>query len=708
MIPDICKTRFKSIMEETSQVKRNIDNESIDSSKKLKLDQQVRATKVVQENEVGITQFINEANRTDGGFFGTIKQRYSDFLVNEIDLNGNVVHLLDDGVNLGKTRREKKMERRQQERAELQNKSPEEIEEIKESKKTEDEPEAKYELSDENRKSLLELITPEELEQIEKLFSTGNNMETKTSFPDKQTRGKLHQLLREGFQSKLETVTSAENTFRVALAKNSTNPRRQNPQESINHVDENGIVNYGLGPFKYFLHFTVYKENRETMEVASTISKFLRIPSKSIRYGGTKDRRGITCQRFCIHRGKVARVSSLNKGLKNAVLGGFSYEDRSLGLGDLTGNEFVITIRDIKSINSSENVEDIVTKCFNSLKDKGFINYYGMQRFGTFSISTHALGIYILKEDWKGAAELILSEQEIVTPDSIDARRIWAETKNAALALKSMPRRCSAEYAILSALSKEPCVDDEGFSKQSYFKAIMAIPRNLRIMYAHAYQSYIWNLVVSKRFEIFGLEVQEGDLVIIEKDDTEVNNEQDDDFEEDVVTDKFVRARPLTKEDIESGKYSIYDVVLPTPGFDIIYPSNKQLDQVYVDTMAKDGLDPKNMARRVREFSLAGSYRLIMGRPSNLSYSIVNYSDSTQTLVRTDLDILRMKKDAEAKGEPVPEINQVIETNDENADKKAVVLKMQLGVSSYATMALREFMKADTARLSQNLNVNVE
>lgn len=623
------------------------------------------------------------------------------------------MRLLDEGVNLGKTRKEKKLEKRQLERADLQNKTPEEIEQIKETKKaeeeaknTEEDSQSKYDLTDENRAALLELITDDELKQIEELFTTGSNMETKTSFPEKQTRGKLHQLLRESFQGKLESVTSAENTFRIALAKNSKNPRRQNPQESINHVDENGVVNYGLGPFKYFLHFTVYKENRETMEVASTISKFLRIPSKSIRYAGTKDRRGITCQRFCIHRGKVARVSSLNKGLKNAVLGGFAYEDKSLGLGDLNGNEFVITIRDIKSFNPEENVEDVVSKCFTSLKDKGYINYYGMQRFGTFSISTHVLGIYILKEDWKGAVELILSEQEIVAPDSIEARRIWAETTNASMALKKMPRRCTAEHAILSTLSKEPYDDDENFSKQSYFKSIMAIPRNLRIMYAHAYQSYIWNLVVSKRFELFGLEVQEGDLVIVDKEiKTGANLEEDDDFEEDVATDKYIRARPLSKEEVESGKYTIYDVVLPTPGFDIVYPSNKQLEQVYIDAMAKDGLDPHNMARRVREFSLAGSYRPIMGKPTNLSYDIVNYSESTESLVRTDLDILHLKKEAELKGEPIPDISRVIESSNADADKKAVVLRMQLGVSSYATMALREFMKADTSRLSENLNV---
>jgi len=38
------------------------------------------------------------------------------------------------------------------------------------------------------------------------------------------------------------------------------------------------------------------------------------------------------------------------------------------------------------------------------------------------------------------------------------------------------------------------------------------IPRNMRLMYAHAYQSYIWNRVVSRRVKEFGLTPQPGDL----------------------------------------------------------------------------------------------------------------------------------------------------------------------------------------------------
>lgn len=673
----------------TTISKRVAENASFNGVKRHKVD---RAGKVVEENQVGITQYINEENR-HGGFYGSIKQRYCDFMVNEIDLKDNVVHLVDEGISLGKTKRERNLEKRQEERAELQGKTPEEVEEIKEKKKAEAEMKPKYELSEEDKTDLLTLISATELEQIELLFGSGDKMETKTTFDDKQTRTKLHQLLRKAFQSKLDSVTTPENTFRIALARNNA-PRRRNPQESINHVDENGVVNYGLGAFKNYLHFTVYKENRETMEVASTIAKFLRIPSKNIGYAGTKDRRGVTCQKFSIQKGKVARVSSLNKGLKNVVLGGFSYEDTPLGLGDLKGNEFVITIRDVKPFNENDNIQEIVEKCFKSLQSKGFINYYGLQRFGTFSISTHELGIKILQEDWKGAVELILSEQEIVAPESIEARACWAETRDPSLTLKKMPRRCTAEHSILTALEKEPVQENKEYGSNSYFKSIMAIPRNLRIMYAHAYQSYIWNLVASKRFEMFGMEVKVGDLILDQKqEETDApTSAGEEDFEEDVVTSKFVRARALTEEDITSGKYTIYDVVLPTPGFDIVYPSNEMLMQVYTDVMAKDNLDPNGMSRRVREFSLAGSYRHIMGKPTNLSYEVINYEDYDAPMVKTDLELTRSKANAEERASRYIEYGE--------GSRTGVILSMQLPVSSYATMALREFMKADTSRLS--------
>lgn len=42
--------------------------------------------------------------------------------------------------------------------------------------------------------------------------------------------------------------------------------------------------------------FVLYKENKDTMEAVSQISRTLKIKSSNFRYAGTKDRRAVTSQ----------------------------------------------------------------------------------------------------------------------------------------------------------------------------------------------------------------------------------------------------------------------------------------------------------------------------------------------------------------------------------------------------------------------------
>ncbi|GER57069.1 pseudouridylate synthase [Striga asiatica] len=59
----------------------------------------------VEESDVGIVCYISHLP----GFSGVLKQRYSDFIVNEVDLDGNVVHLtsLEAPLEIAEQKKEK-------------------------------------------------------------------------------------------------------------------------------------------------------------------------------------------------------------------------------------------------------------------------------------------------------------------------------------------------------------------------------------------------------------------------------------------------------------------------------------------------------------------------------------------------------------------------------------------------------------------------
>lgn len=694
----------------------------------------------LEETDVGITSYISAGLP---GFSGNIKQRYTDFLVNEIDLAGRVLHLEDEGLP-GKRAQAAKGSAKTAEgptegaktaegpaettkgpaeaakgSAEATNaaqggeegtksslettKAPTEGAEVAEgpaeaakapteAAKTAD---ASRENADagpvllaQHRIKLLELFGEEDLTKIEHL-STGNGSKftSTAAFHDKKARGEIHQLVRAAFHGKIDTVTTETNHFLFCL-KTKGSGRSNSTRKSLKEIaqDEN------LGDIKDYLHFLIYKENKETMEVESLISKTLRLKPKQITVAGTKDRRGVTVQAASIHKLTATRVSGLNRSLRGIRLGGFHYKDEQLSLGDLTGNEFIIAIRDVHLLAQTElTLDELLAKNVASLNANGFINYFGMQRFGTFSIATHHVGKEILCGNYEKAVELLLSEQDIVSPDSVEARRNWAQTRDAHSTLKMTPRRCIAEYSILRQLvneKKDP--QTKQFAKGAYYNAINQIPRNLRIMYGHAYQSYIWNIVASFRVDNIGLQVVVGDLVL--EDEADKAPEQEDDFKEDVRKEKYQRAKAVTQQDIDDGKYTIFDIVLPTPGFDVKYPEDQRLFNLYKEVMGRDGLDPLNMVRKVKEFSFSGSYRKVVSKPKNIEYFVRKYSDTNDQLIKTDLDILRLKKQ-----DPQAAIDQ-INPSVEGGEKTAVILKFQLQSACYATMVLREIMKSDTGR----------
>jgi tRNA pseudouridine13 synthase len=67
-----------------------------------------------------------------------------------------------------------------------------------------------------------------------------------------------------------------------------------------------------------------------------------------------------------------------------------------IGVGNLWGNQFGLIIRLIDP-NDFQHIEERIK----SLKKKGMINYFGMQRFGSCATKTYMIGLKLVKRQWK-------------------------------------------------------------------------------------------------------------------------------------------------------------------------------------------------------------------------------------------------------------------------------------------------------------------
>jgi len=134
--------------------------------------------------------------------------------------------------------------------------------------------------------------------------------------------------------------------------------------------------------------FNIIKVNKDTFEAVRLISKALGIQPKSIGYAGLKDKRSISVQMASIRGNYVEKLKNLR--LHDIYIRNISPSKNPIKLGQNWGNQFVITLRNIKHMpDQRKKVEEL----FNYLRDHGFPNYYGLQRFGTFRPNSHRRAI---------------------------------------------------------------------------------------------------------------------------------------------------------------------------------------------------------------------------------------------------------------------------------------------------------------------------
>ncbi|XP_034481080.1 pseudouridylate synthase 7 homolog [Drosophila innubila] len=611
----------------------------------------------LRENQVGITEFTNP---NLAGFTGILKSRFSDFHVNEINTEGHVLQLNDISVP--------KLEIKPVDATQLE----------------------------EWRKKLENVIDDDVWQQIAALSTakydakSEQHVEVNVTSLDKEQRTQIHQLIKQLYLGKLVSKTLDQQPQNQEEKQDEAEPAEAKKVIRILKPKPGRSDNRWNFPGEY-VNFVVHKVNMDTSEVASTIANQLHLRPSQVNYCGTKDKRAKTTQSFSIKRRTPEAIANAARGMRNVYIGNFSFTSSTLKLGDLQGNRFRIALRHITQ--PQEHIE----LALQSLKERGFINYYGLQRFGnSASVPTYEVGVALLKRDYKLACELILKPRDNDVEFMRAIREAWWENRDSAAAAAKFYNNKYIEKKLLDGLAS--------FGENDYSAALRRIPRNMLLLYPHAYQSLIFNRIASRRIKEFGLKLIPGDLVYVEED----NNQQvpkaeepapesvdavEDDMEVDgdnLLEEESIfkrKVRPLTAEDIASDKYKLSDVVLPLPGYDITYPNN-ECAAWYEQMLGEVGLSSELLRHKEKTYALGGAYRKLLIQTSDLKWSFRRYSTHEDTLIASDWEQL---KNIEITPEP----------SESEGKYTALLLDFSLPTAAYATMLLRELFKQDTSTATQ-------
>jgi len=251
------------------------------------------------------------------------------------------------------------------------------------------------------------------------------------------------------------------------------------------------------------LQLDLEKINKDTNFAVRTLARFLQCSKKRVGYAGLKDKRAVTCQRVSLFRPNVERLEAF--GSQGIQLRNPKWSKERIDLGCLKGNRFEVVVRDIAL--EEEKLRKRVEVFFEEVGEKGIANFFGEQRFGGIRQVTHIVGGEFLKGDFKKGVLLYLThwveeEQEEIR----DARKRLAETMDFKEATRLFPKKFRYERAIIHHLCKYP---------NDFVGAFGKLPKKLRYLFTHAYQSFLFNRVIEERLKAgIGLEAVEGDKVV--------------------------------------------------------------------------------------------------------------------------------------------------------------------------------------------------
>ncbi len=223
-----------------------------------------------------------------------------------------------------------------------------------------------------------------------------------------------------------------------------------------------------------FVLFVMQKRDWNTTQALKALAGRMRRGIRSTGFAGTKDRTSISTQLCSMFGVRAQDLRSVH--IKDIAINGAWQSSTGIMMGDLLGNRFGITVRELSN----------GTQIGSMIEQLGgiFPNYFGEQRFGNRNANV-AIGLDILKGNFENAAMRFLTDsQNESNEDAVEARKRLESDMDFAAAMNYFPGYLKYERTMLEYLSRFP---------KNYANAIRKLPRSISLMFVHSVEALMFN-----------------------------------------------------------------------------------------------------------------------------------------------------------------------------------------------------------------------
>jgi tRNA pseudouridine13 synthase len=303
-----------------------------------------------------------------------------------------------------------------------------------------------------------------------------------------------------------------------------------------------------------YIHFTLWKRGIDTNSAIKKICRLCNHSEKDFGYAGLKDAQAETLQRVSVWSGQktcLEKINFPNMKILNPIKQKFG-----ISIGDLLGNYFQVKIRNLQRNVSQTELEILCS----DIKTQGFLNFYGLQRFGSKRPILHKIGLHLLREEYSLAIDTYLGEVSKFEHETISKlRQMYIEEESLTEIFSKYPSSYFFEKRMLSGLLKQ-------YSEQ---KIILSLPIYFLRLSISAYQSFLFNQLLST---------------------------------------------------LHSRKFKLYsELDLPLIGFSThLTELSEEIESLLQDFLSKDEISPKSFNHRIKKLSSKGTMRPAIIKPSNI------------------------------------------------------------------------------------------